>query len=134
MKLQIHELAGEDHTKRPISYICAAEFLEHHDNRHDLVLELLLEDAVLEALRPIEVKVDQIVLLERQEDGFQTFTAKLGLLVVVSVEFLDERDVKLSIIDRFQDHLAFSLIDIRVVATLILSLCILRRSASVTLD
>ena len=97
-------------------------------------MELLLEDAVLEALRPIEVKVDQIVLLERQEDGFQTFTAKLGLLVVVSVEFLDERDVKLSIIDRFQDHLAFSLIDIRVVATLILSLCILRRSASVTLD
>ena len=93
-----------------------------------------MEDAVLEALRPIEVKVDQIVLLERQEDGFQTFTAKLGLFVVVPVEFLDERDVKLSIIDRFQDHLAFSLIDKRFVATLILSLCILRRSASITLD
>ena len=93
-----------------------------------------MEDAVLEALRPIEVKVDHIVLLERQEDGFQTFTAKFGLFVVVPVEFLDERDVKLSIIDRFQDHLAFSLIHIRVVATLMISLCLLRHSASITLD
>ena len=71
-----------------------------------------MEDAVLEALRPIEVKVDQIVLLERLQDGFQTFTAKLGLLVVVPVELLDEGDVKLSIIDRFQDHLAFALINL----------------------
>ena len=93
-----------------------------------------MEDAVFEALCPIKVKVDQIVLLERQEGGFQTFTAKLGFLVVVPVESLDERDVKLSIIDRFQDHLAFCLIDLQVVATLILSLCISRRSDGITLD
>ena len=61
---------------------------------------------MLEALNPVKIEVDQVVLLECLNNRFQTLSAYLSFLVVILIEFQDERDVKFTIIHRLHDQRA----------------------------
>ena len=63
LQFQVNDFTGENGTKRSVSNIRAAELLENDDDRQDFIVQVVLKDAVLEALGPLEVKVDKVVHL-----------------------------------------------------------------------
>ena len=63
MQFQVDEFAGENGAQRPIANVGAAELFQDDDYGQDFIVEIVLEDAVFEALGPLEVKVYEIVLL-----------------------------------------------------------------------
>ena len=103
LKLVIDEFARQHTPEGSIANIRARKLLKHKNNWHYFVLEIILEDGVLEGGCPVEVKVDQIALLKRLNDGFETFTAYFSLLVVGLVEFVYKTDIKLAIVHRLHD-------------------------------
>ena len=65
-----------------------------------------MEDGVLEAVGPVEAEVDQIAVLDLLQGRLDALTAHLRLLVVIFVEFVDQRDVENCVIDSLHDDLA----------------------------